>query len=121
MKSQKDIETTIREGEKKLTIQPSGRAWQKLERRLESRPRRRTNGNIVAMRQWLAVAATLLVLVVSLFFISNGESDYDYRPTFVEELGDNKSCNPYCMNIEAKKMLPAFYAVPTKEALNEQS
>lgn len=121
MKKQKDIEFAIREGEKKLTIQPSGRAWQKLERQLDRQTQRRQkNGNIVMMRRWLAVAATLLVLVVSLFTFSAG-NEIDYRPTFVEELGGNNNCSPFCMNIEARKLLPAFYAVPEKDELDKKS
>ena len=111
MKSQKDIETIIREGEKKLVLQPSPQAWQKLERRLEAR-RPKKNATIVGMRRWVALAATLLVLVVSLFFWSTNQ--YEYLPTFVEELNGNDGCNPFCMTIEARKDLPAFYTVPPK-------
>ncbi len=122
MKSQKNIESVVREEEKKLTIQPSAQAWRKLERRLDHH-RRPKNGTVVAMRQWMAIAATLLVLVVSLFIWSSTEKDlkYDYLPTIVEEIGDNDSCQPYCMVIEARKALPAFYAVPSKDENKDQS
>ncbi|MEZ4952967.1 MAG: hypothetical protein R2825_05270 [Saprospiraceae bacterium] len=120
MKSPKDIETIIREGEKKLTIQPSAQAWQKLERRLDHR--RPKNGTIVAMRQWMAVAATLLVLVVSLFmWNTNEKAGYDFVPTFVEELSNEAGCQPYCMVLEARKELPVFYAVPSKNDLKDRS
>ena len=120
MNSRKDIETSIREGEKKLTIQPSAQAWRKLERRLDHR--RPKNGTIVVMRQWMAIAATLLVLVVSLFFWStNDKPKHDYLPTIVEELGDHTGCEPYCIVIEARKALPAFYTVPNKGVNKDQS
>ena len=116
MNTPKNIETIIREGEKKLTVQPSSRAWHKLERRLDSRQKARKN-NVVTMRKWLAVAATLIILVVSFFVISNEnpEPQYKYAPTFVEEINGNQSCNPFCLNIEARKTLPAFYALPGKD------
>ena len=116
----KNIESVVREGEKKLTIQPSAQAWRKLENRLDHR--RPKNGTIIVMRQWMAIAATLLVLVVSLFIWSANEGPkYDFVPTFVEEIGDNAGCQPYCMVIEARKELPAFYAVPGKDAIKDHS
>ncbi|MEO1258204.1 MAG: hypothetical protein AAFZ15_05380 [Bacteroidota bacterium] len=116
MNAQKNIEAAIREGEKNLSIQPSGQAWRKLERRLEARRQPQKN-NLVVMRRWLAVAATLLVLVVSLFTFSTEDqvARYDFTPTFVEEINGENDCSPYCMNIEARKILPAFYTVPGKE------
>ena len=114
MKSKKDIVSSIRNGEKSLVIQPSPQAWKKLEHRLDAQ--RPKNGTIIAMRQWIAIAATLLVLVASISIWNAGQnfSDYDYMPIFVEELGDNIDCKPYCMVIEARKELPAFYSVPSK-------
>ena len=115
MDAQKNIESAVREGEKKLTIQPSSQAWRKLERRLDSRRQPQKN-NLVVMRRWLAVAATLLVLVVSLFTFSTDQGTvYDHAPTFVEEIDEDNGCSPFCLNIEARKTLPAFYALPGKE------
>lgn len=120
MKSPRDIESIVRESEKKLTIQPSAQAWNRLERRLDHR--RSKNGTVIAMRNWMAVAATLLVLVVSLFmWSSNHKSGFDYVPTFVEELSDDAGCQPYCMVLEARKELPAFYAVPDKNEQKDRS
>lgn len=120
MKSQKDITAAVKSAEQSLRIQPSSKAWQKLESRLDQRRPQKTN--IVTLRKWMAIAASLVVLVVSLFFWSSNQApQYDYSPTFVEELKGNRDCNPFCMNIEAIKALPAFYAVPAKASLNEQS
>ena len=120
MKSLKDRESAIRVGEKHLTIQPSTRAWQKLERRLDQQQPK--NARRIVMRQWMAVAATLLVLVASVFMWRTNEKPvYDYMPTFVEELGNDVGCQPYCMVIEARKELPAFYRVPGKEVLKDHS
>ena len=114
MKSQKNIETLLRESEKKLTIQPSNQAWNKLERRLDVRKKK--NGNIVFMRHWMAIAASLIVLVSSLYFWSatDKNSNFDYLPTIVEELGDTNDCNPYCMVLEGRKKLPEYYANPVR-------
>ena len=114
MKSKKDIETLFRESEKKLAVQPSPQAWRKLERRLDGRGKK--NGNIVFMRRWMAIAATLLVLVSAVYFwsISNNNSEYNYMPTIVEELSGDHGCNPYCMVLKARKELPDYYANPVR-------
>ena len=114
MKSQKDISSVIRESEKKLTVQPSPRAWQKLERKLD---RRRHNGRIVNMK-WMAMAAAFLVLIMSIYYWNASQNNYDYKPTFVEELKGSNDCNPFCMNIKAIKALPEFYSVPDKEEVS---
>ena len=111
MKSQTNIETAFRKAEKGLTIQPSAQAWQKLDRRMgNSRPK---NGAIVSMYKWMAVAASLLILVVSMLFMS-GPNDlaFDYMPTIVEEIGNETDCNPYCLLLENRGELPSYYAAP---------
>ncbi len=116
MKSQSNLEPAFREAEKKLRVQPSPQAWQRLERRLPDSPK---NGAVISMRKWMAIAASLAVLVSSVYFWKNSsELEIDYMPTIVEELGGAYDCNPYCMVLEGRKELPAYYAATVREELN---
>ncbi len=111
MKSQTNIESAFKNAEKGLTVQPTPIAWQKLERRLgKSRPK---NGAIVSMYKWMAVAASLLVIVFSML-IWGGSNDlaFDYMPTIVEEIRNETDCTPYCLLLEGRKDLPSYYAAP---------
>ncbi len=116
MKSQTNIDSVFREAEKKLKIQPSSQAWPRLERRLPARPK---NGAVVNMQKWMAIAASLIVLVSSVYFWSSSNKlEFDYMPTIVEELSGTYDCNPFCMLLEGRKELPAYYAAPIREELN---
>lgn len=116
----KNMESIFREEGRKITMEPSAQAWRKLENKLDQQ--RPEKGKVVLMRQWMAVAASLLVLFVSLQLWDRSASPaYDYIPTFVEEIEDNPGCQPYCMLIEMRKELPGFYAVPGKDELKDHS
>ncbi|HHM20510.1 MAG TPA: hypothetical protein ENJ20_00675 [Bacteroidetes bacterium] len=118
MKSKKNIETAFREKAKDLTIQPSAQAWSKLERRLDSRPS--PKGVRRRLYTWVAIAATLLVLIASLL-TGNKNLHTDYAPTVLEVLDNPTGCHPYCLLIKGRKALPAFYSVPEKDELPPHS
>ncbi|MBK8566227.1 MAG: hypothetical protein IPN76_23525 [Saprospiraceae bacterium] len=117
MNSRKDIFTAFQEGSERLTVQPSSRAWQRLENRLDNQ--KRSSGRVVIMRLVTAIAA-LFILVAGVFFVSNMNTapavafGNEPRPTMLEELVNTEGCNPYCLLIKERKALPAYYANPVR-------
>ncbi len=117
MNSGKDIFTAFKEGSERLTVQPSAQAWQHLERRLDSQPKRL--GRVVMMR-WLSAAAAILVLVAGVWFVNdlsnstNSIVENEPTPKFLEDLVNTDGCNPYCLLIKERKALPSYYANPVR-------
>ncbi len=66
MKKHKNIFDQFREKGHSLSEQPSPRAWDRLERRLDNRPRSSTSRTF----RWLGIAASLAVLVTALAALS---------------------------------------------------
>jgi hypothetical protein len=116
MNSRKDLIAAFQEGSERLTVQPSRRAWQQLEHRLDARQGRQ--GRIVAIR-WLTAIAAMLVLVVGIFFVQKATgprvaSSSEPTPRFLEDLVNDANCNPYCFYIKNRQQLPDYYANPVR-------
>jgi hypothetical protein len=118
MNSRKDIFTAFQEGSERLTVQPTSRAWQRLEHRLDDQ--KRQSGKLVLMR-WVTAIAALFILVAGVFFVANMNTapavafGNEPRPTMLEELVNTEGCNPYCLLIKERKALPAYYANPVRQ------
>ncbi|MCB0519917.1 MAG: hypothetical protein H6577_20165 [Lewinellaceae bacterium] len=115
MKDQKDISSVFREGAQKLSVQPSAKAWQKLEGRIGGEKK---TGRIISMR-WLSAVAAVFAVVVGLYFWgSPKQSDFasiaNPVPKFLEDLTGAGDCNPYCLLIHSRSELPAYYANPVR-------
>jgi hypothetical protein len=118
MNSHKDIFTAFQEGSERLTVQPTPRAWQQLEHRLDNQ--KKESGRVVLMR-WATAMAALFVLIAGVFFVSNMNTSpsmaigNEPRPTLLEELVNTDGCNPYCLLIKERKLLPDYYANPVRQ------
>jgi hypothetical protein len=117
MNSRKDIFTAFQEGSRRLAVQPSTKAWQHLEHRLDGQ--KRQPGRVVLMR-WVTAVAALFILVAGVFFVSDMSSKpgvafgNEPRPTLLEELSNDGSCNPFCLVLKERKALPDYYANPVR-------
>lgn len=118
MKTGKNISTLFREGSQQLQVQPSGQAWNELERRLERHGRQ---GRVVVMR-WVAAIAAMMVLVAGAYFwnISMQAKNTFARldgavPQQLEDLENTDGCEPFCLVLQARKELPAYYANPVQK------
>jgi hypothetical protein len=117
MKTGKNISTLFHENGHRLRVQPSERAWQKLENRLD---RRQQNDKVVMMRWAVAVAAMLvLVMGVWLWSVSMKQDSFAILdtapPEKMEDLENATGCEPYCLVLQARKQLPAYYANPVEK------
>ncbi len=117
MNSRKDIFTAFQEGSEKLKVQPSSRAWNRLESRLDGQ--KKESGRVVLMR-WVSAMAALFILVAGVFFIKNMNthpsmaSSAEPRPSMLQDLVNTEGCNPYCLLIKERKSLPEYYANPVR-------
>lgn len=118
MNSRKDVFTAFQEGGERLSVQPSARAWQQLEHRLDGQ--KKESGRVVLMR-WAVAMAALFVLIAGVFFVSNMNTSpslaigSEPRPTMLQELVNLEGCNPYCLLIKERKSLPDYYANPVRQ------
>ena len=118
MKTGKNISTLFQEGGQNLRVQPSPQAWQRLERRLDRH--KRPDGKVVLLH-WASAIAAMLVLVAGMYFWSDfmkpehlamqGEA----VPHSLEVLENTQGCKPYCLVLQARKELPAYYANPVEK------
>ncbi len=117
MNSRKDIFTAFQEGSERLTVQPTPRAWQRLEHRLDGQ--KQQTGKVALMR-WVTAMAALFILIAGVFFVSNMNTaptvviGNEPRPSMLQELVNTEGCNPYCLLVKERKALPAYYANPVR-------
>jgi hypothetical protein len=118
MNSRKDIFTAFQEGSERLKVQPSTRAWQRLENRLDGQ--KQQSSRVVVMR-WVTAMAALFILIAGVFFVSNINTrpsmaiGNEPRPTMLQDLVNTEGCNPYCLLIKERKALPTYYSTPARK------
>jgi hypothetical protein len=118
MNSRKDIFTAFQEGSERLKVQPSTRAWQRLENRLDGQ--KQQSSRVVVMR-WVTAMAALFILIAGVFFVSNINTrpsmaiGNEPRPTMLQDLVNTEGCNPYCLLIKERKALPTYYSTPVRK------
>jgi hypothetical protein len=118
MKTGKDIPTLFREGAQGLKVQPSPRAWSKLERQLGKHS---PSSRVVLMRWVIAVAAMLLLSFGLYWWSSSVQSGMasllkSPPPASMEELAYSGGCEPYCLMLKSRHELPANYAYPEQKS-----
>ena len=106
------MESHFREISQKHRLQPSARAWQKLEAKLDQRH------NVKRLQPWTWAVAAALVLALSVLWWqrpgTNGVERlvYSPAPASLEELEATGSCEPYCLMIRHRQELPLEYRYP---------
>lgn len=122
MKTGKDIFTLFREGGRRLHLQPSPKAWDKLESRLGSRHREVRWLRVVHWQQLAAAAAIVGFIAVAGFFIVQRISIKPQtamldalKPSYLEPLDTSGGCEPYCLLMNERHRLPEYYAQPVRE------
>ncbi|MEK7254765.1 MAG: hypothetical protein AAB316_08475 [Bacteroidota bacterium] len=122
MKTGKDIFTLFREGGQRLHLQPSPKAWDKLESRLGGRRREIRWLRVVHWQQLAAAAAVIgFVALAGFYFVQRmsnklATANFDEaKPSFLEPLDTSGGCEPYCLLMKERHELPEYYAQPARE------
>ncbi|GAB4244156.1 MAG: hypothetical protein Kow0027_03750 [Saprospiraceae bacterium] len=120
MKKQPEImETQFKKAADQIRLQPSERAWQRLEQKLDQKlPAKRR-----FLQAWVWTAAAALLLALSVLWwhhpAGNGIEQlvHSQPPASLEELEATGSCEPYCLMIKHRNELPMDYRFPSVNAV----
>ncbi len=115
MKKQPEImETQFKEAASKIRLQPSGRAWQRLEQKLDQH--HSAKRRFIQPWAWTVAAALVLALSVLWWHRPSGNGleqlVHSQPPASLEELEATGSCEPYCLMIRHRNELPLDYRYP---------
>lgn len=115
------MEMQFKEVGEKMRFQPSEKAWQKLEQRLQQEKLSGTKR--LVLKPWIGAVAASLLLALSVLWWRRPSGNaveslvHSRPPASIEELEATGSCEPYCLMIQHRNELPADYRYPKVRAV----